>query len=131
MSKEDNEYIISCKDSSCVKSMNSEILFLARHVMNKRIIDCSRKNLNRINDLEIGILPSGAYLIACSVGLSGLFRKLKIEKAVKFLLKTLGKKIPSKLVSWQEIEKVDFFRGGIKFSRIFPKILNLHQSDIR
>jgi len=130
ISKENNEYIISCKDSSRIGRMKDEILFLSRHILNKRIIDANGKKLQRINDLEIGILPSGAYLIACNVGILGFFRKLKIEEPIRILLKSLGKKIPSKLVSWEEIEKVDFFRGGIKFSRIYSKLLNLHQSDI-
>ena len=130
ISKDNNEYIMSCKDSSCIGRMKDEILFLSRHILNKRIIDASGKKLQRINDLEIGILSSGAYLIACNVGISGFFRKLKIEEPIRIVLKFLGKKIPSKLVSWEAIEKVDFFRGGIKLSRIYPKLSNLHQSDI-
>ena len=102
ISKENNEYIMSCNDSSDIGTMKDEILFLSRHVLNKRIIDASGKKLRWINDLEIGIL-----------------------------LNFLGKNIPSKLISWEEVEKVDFFRGGVKFSKTYSKLSNLHQSDIK
>jgi sporulation protein YlmC with PRC-barrel domain len=129
--KENNEYIMSCKDSSNIEEKKDGTLYLSKHILNKRIIDANGKKLQRINDLEIGIISTGAYLVAGNVGIEGFFRRFKIEKPIRILLNSLGKKIPSKLVSWEEVEKVDFFKSGVKFSKVYSKLLNLHQSDIK
>jgi len=111
ISKNNDEYIMCCNDSSNIGIIKNKILFLSRHILNKRIIDASGKKLQRINDLEIVSSPSGTYLLAVDIGIKGFLRKFKIEAPIRILLGSLGKNIPNKLLPWAEVEKVDILEG--------------------
>lgn len=131
VSKQQGQYEFLCmqmKDLELPKE--STVMFLAKHILDRQIVDVHGRKVVRVNDLRMAVLANGVYVVAVDVGIEGLLRRLGIAKPVKQLLKPLDLNIPSQLILWDEVARVDFSHAGIKLSKDYTKLSTLHPSDL-
>jgi magnesium transporter len=107
-------------------------VWLARHVMDRQIVDTDGRRLVRVNDLQLTRthLPDGPYrLAAADVGTSGLLRRLGIENPAALLFKALRREPPQTLIPWNQVAPLqDEEPIRLRISR--DKIAELHPADI-
>jgi Mg/Co/Ni transporter MgtE (contains CBS domain) len=128
--KDSGQYVFFCKDVITTEPAGDNILFLARDVLDRQIVDTDGHKVVRVNDLRLAITASGTCLVAVDVGFEGLLRRLGVAKPVGKLLRLFRGSIPSKLILWDDVETIDSGRPGIKLSKQQSKLLTLHPSDV-
>ncbi|GMA51026.1 membrane protein [Alicyclobacillus contaminans] len=124
------QYRVTCSDVTPVSNRAQSTFMLAKHVLDKQLIDVDGRKLVRVNDLRLATLSGGTYVIAVDVGFEGFLRRLGVAKPIKRLLKPLRLSIPSNLLLWDEVETVDFGQKGIRLSKGSSKLATMHPSDL-
>ncbi|MCX6154859.1 MAG: PRC-barrel domain-containing protein [Candidatus Kapabacteria bacterium] len=130
VTKTNGHYAVVCKHIAEMIILPEHTYFLAKHVMDKQIVDMDGKKLERVNDLRLANLSDGMFVVAVDVGTEGLLRRLSVAKTMKMLLKPVGVSLSSKLILWDDVATIDFQRGGLILSKSQEKISTLHPSDI-
>jgi magnesium transporter len=128
--KEGNDLSIECLSLRNFEGLPEQALFLAKHIMDKQIVDMDGRKVVRVNDLRIAMITAGSFLVAVDVGIEGLFRRLGIDTPIKYFLKLFGKSIPSDLILWDDVETISPTTMGIKLAMAQSKLLTLHPSDL-
>jgi magnesium transporter len=105
-------------------------MWLTKHILGKRIIDIDGRKLVKVNDIRLATLSSGVYIVAVDIGLEGLLRRAGLAKPIKRALKFFGLNLPGRLILWDDVETIDSSKAGIKLSKDYSKLSNLHPSDI-
>jgi len=118
INKEGNQYFINCDKTVYIDRVEDDSLFLSRHVIDKNIIDIKGKKLARVKDIQLIYVTSGAFIVGVEVGFKGI------------LDKALGKIINRKLINWDQVEKIDFFKEGIKVCKLYSRLKTLKTSDV-
>lgn len=118
ITKEENQYFINCNKTLYIEGIEDNSLFLHRHVIDKNIIDIKGKKFDRVKDIELVYVTSGAYIVGAKLVLEGFFARV-LSKG------TLGK-----LINWDEVEKIDFFKNGMKVFKPYSKLEILKHSDV-
>lgn len=131
--KVNEQYRIECTDRSSFEyraDLEDHTFMLAKHVLDKQLIDLNGRKLVRVNDIRLATLSAGTYVIAVDVGFEGLLRRLGIAKPAKTVLKPFQIAIPSNLLLWDEIETIDFGHRGIRLSKDSSRLATMHPSDL-
>lgn len=76
-----------------------DYIWLARDVLDKQIVDTSGIKLVRVNDVALTPLNDELRVAGVDNSTSGLFRRVGLEKAAKFI----GQK-PAKLIDWEQVD---------------------------
>jgi magnesium transporter len=128
--KVNEQYRIDCADMSPFDYRTENTFMLAKHVLDKQLIDLDGRKLVRVNDIRLATLSAGTYVVAVDVGFEGLLRRLGIAKPAKRVLKPFRISIPSNLLLWDEIETIDFGHRGIRLSKDSSRLATMHPSDL-
>ncbi|MFA6924660.1 MAG: CBS domain-containing protein [Bacteroidales bacterium] len=128
--KKRNHYFLKCNKIDEVDVKHDNFLFLAKHILDKQIVDMDDKKVERVNDIRFAILSTGTFVIAVDVGIEGLLRRLGIARPVNKILKPAGINIPSDFILWDDVEAINYHHLGIKLSKPLSKLSTLHPSDI-
>ncbi|QSO48868.1 magnesium transporter [Alicyclobacillus mengziensis] len=133
--KVSEQYRIECTDLSPLEYRvdnyrTDNTFMLAKHVLDKQLIDLDGRKLVRVNDIRLATLSAGTYVVAVDVGFEGLLRRLGIAKPAKTVLKPFQMAIPSNLLLWDEIETIDFGHRGIRLSKDSSRLATMHPSDL-
>jgi CBS domain-containing protein/sporulation protein YlmC with PRC-barrel domain len=107
----------------------NEVL-LKRDLLDKQIVDTEGARIIRINDLKLSKVNEDIRLTAVDVGLTGILRRLGIEKLFASIFSLFKKKLPEKLIGWDHVEqfKTDLFKGKIAIPH--RRLEELHPADI-
>jgi len=134
IAKEKGQYIILAAEELAAVAeaeLPQDVLFLAQQVLDRQIVDMNGKKVVRVNDVRLAGLAKGTFAVAVDVGIEGLLRRMGFAKPVKRLLKMVDKRIPSKLIIWDDVETIDNHQlGGIQLSIESSKLATLHPSDL-
>jgi magnesium transporter len=130
IAKDGSQYAFFCNEIRDIDLNKDNLLYLAKNIQDKQIVDMDGRKVVRVNDLRLAVVTDGTYLIAVDVGLEGLLRRLGFAKPLNVLLKSMGRSIPSRLILWDDVEAVDVGNSGIKLAKASSKIASLHPSDI-
>ncbi len=101
-------------------------VLLMRDVVDQQVVDLEGARVIRVNDLKLAKVHQDVRLIAADVGLSGVLRRLGLEKPTSWLLGLLGKKIPEQLIGWDHVQNL----SGGKISIPSKTITDLHPADV-
>lgn len=124
------QYRIECNNLTPGSDQTNSTFMLAKHVLDKQLIDLDDRKLVRVNDVRLATLTGGTYVVAVDVGFEGLLRRLGVAKQAKQLLKPFHISIPSNLLLWDEVETVEFGHKGIRLSKVSSKLSTMHPSDL-
>ncbi len=125
-----SQYRIVCSNPSRFSYQTDSTFMVAKHVLDKQLIDIDGRKLVRVNDVRLATLSGGTYVVAVDVGFEGLLRRLGVAKPAKKLLKPFNISIPSNLLLWDEVEAVRFDQNGIRLSKVSSKLSTMHPSDL-
>ena len=80
-------------------------LLLAKDLQDKQIVDVDGRKVVRVNDLKLAPAGDSLRLIACDVGVSGIFRRLGLKHWGKSLLERASRgKMGDALISWDAVQ---------------------------
>lgn len=128
--KSGGQYVIKCGDIAELSEMPENSMLLAKHVLDRQLVDIDGRKVVRVNDVRLAILTGGVYVVAVDVGMEGLLRRLGIAKPLKVILKPFGLSLPGKLILWDEVAAVEFSHTGIKLAKEYSKLMTMHPSDL-
>lgn len=131
ISKRNKKLKIVCnKLEEFSESKKEESIPLAALVMDKQIVDLNGRKVVRVNDVRLATINNITYAIAVDVGIEGLLRRIGIIQPVKFMFSILKANVPSKFISWDDMETIDYSNLSIKLTSTYSKLNTLHPSDL-
>jgi len=123
-------YVLCNKLEELPESKKEESIPLAGLVLDKQIVDLNGRKVVRVNDVRLATINNITYAIAVDVGAEGLLRRIGIVQPVKFLFSLLKLNVPSKFISWDDMEAIDYSNLSIKLTSTYSKLNTLHPSDL-
>ena len=106
-------------------------LWLAKHVLDRQIVDTEGRRLVRANDLQLArSCPSGPYCLAgVDVGTRGLLRRLGVEGPSAAVARLVRRQVPDAVIPWSDVAPLQSDEPiRLRISR--EKISELHPADI-
>lgn len=122
--KRKGQYVLTC--TKMLEANLDNIMFIAKHVLDKQIVDVNGRKVVRVNDISLAVSNAGIFVVAVDIGLEGLLRRLGIAKPIK----AINSKLPSSLMLWNDIEAVFSSNESIKMSKSYKKLSILHPADL-
>jgi len=123
-------HVVCNKLEELSESKKDESIPLAALVMDKQIVDLNGRKVVRVNDVRLATINNITYAIAVDVGIEGLLRRIGIGQPIKLLFSLIKADVPSKFISWDDMEAIDYSNLSIKLTSTFSKLNTLHPSDL-
>lgn len=101
-------------------------VLLLRDVMDQQVVDLEGARVIRVNDLKLAKVDQDVRLIAADVGLSGMLRRIGLEKPVNWFYALIRKKLPEQLIGWDHVQNL----SGGRISIPTKAITDLHPADV-
>lgn len=131
VSKKNKKLIVCCNKLEELPENKKEVSIpLAGLVMDKQIVDLNGRKVVRVNDVRLATIHNITYAIAVDVGAEGLLRRIGIVQPLKYLFSLVKFSIPSKFISWDDMEAIDYSNLSIKLTSTYSKLNTLHPSDL-
>jgi Mg2+ transporter MgtE len=80
----------------------------------------------RVNDLKLAKVDQDVRLIAADVGMSGMLRRIGLEKPARWLFGLFRSQVPEQLIGWDHVQSL----SGGKISIPTKSITDLHPADV-
>jgi len=103
----------------------SEVLLL-RDVIDQQVVDIEGARVIRVNDLKLAKVDQDVRLIAADVGISGMLRRLNLDRPVGWILKLFKINIPEQLIGWDHVQNL----SGGRIAVPTKTITDLHPADV-
>jgi len=123
-------YVLCNKLEELPEMKKEESIPLAGLVLDKQIVDLNGRKVVRVNDVRLATINNITYAIAVDVGIEGLLRRIGIVRPVKFIFSLIKLNVPSKFISWDDMEAIDYSNLSIKLTSTYSKLNTLHPSDL-
>ncbi len=131
VSKKKRTLLVRCnKQEELPENKKETSIPLAGLVLDKQIVDLNGRKVVRVNDVRLVTINNITYAIAVDVGIEGLLRRIGIVQPVKFLFSLVKSTVPSKFISWDDMEAIDYSNLSIKLTSTYSKLNTLHPSDL-
>ncbi len=131
VSKKKRKLSVRCNKLEELPEIKKELSIpLAGLVLDKQIVDLNGRKVVRVNDVRLATINNITYAIAVDVGIEGLLRRIGIGRPVKFLFSLIKSDVPSKFISWDDMEAIDYSNLSIKLTSTYSKLNTLHPSDL-
>ena len=129
--KELNGTIVVDKDF-IEKEIAEREFSLAKHILNRQIIDVKGGKVVRVNDIAIqGKEDKSEYYIAgVDVGFRAILRWFNLEKPAMPLYKALGLYSHPHFLSWGDIEPLELARGTIQLKKDIVHLERMRPEDL-
>jgi sporulation protein YlmC with PRC-barrel domain len=122
--KQNDQYIVIINN---IEDVNLEhVTFLAKHVLDKQIIDVNGRKIVRVNDIRLLNYGTNVFVVAADIGAQGILRRIGIAKPIV----RMGFKLSSKLILWNDIAKSFKSNESIMLSKTYNKLSIIHLSDL-
>lgn len=119
---------ISCLNMAEYKDENK--IYLSKGLLDKQIVDINGRKVVRVNDLKLAELNGSLKVIAVDVGLTGLLRRLGIERPASAAARLFNKEPHDKLITWDNVEQLKLGSDKLTLSVSYKKLSKLHPADI-
>jgi magnesium transporter len=131
VSKKKRKLYVLCNKLEELPELKKEVSIpLAGLVLDKQIVDLNGRKVVRVNDVRLATINNITYAIAVDVGVEGLLRRIGISQPVKFIFSLIKLNVPSKFISWDDMEAIDYSNLSIKLTSTYSKLNTLHPSDL-
>lgn len=114
------------RDRAVFSSLREGDVLLQRDVIDQQVVDLDGARVIRVNDLKLAKVDQDVRLIAADVGLSGMLRRLGLEKMFNWVLGRFNKSIPEKMIGWDHVQNL----AGGKIAIPTKTISDLHPADV-
>lgn len=127
----DRRYIF-CKQNqeTAFNLAGDQFLFLKRDLLDHQIVDINDRKVVRINDLKLAEINGQPRVVAVDVGLTGLLRRLGLERLAVLILKLFNRSLKDELIFWDDVERIETEQTRVKLAVPYRKLSKLHPADL-
>ncbi len=111
-----------------IKSGDQE-LSAAKVLLDKQIIDLVGNKVVRANDIILQDIPM-LSISGIDIGVSGILRRLGVERPIRIIAKFFRFDIPMTLLSWGDILTLELKDGQIKLKQQEERLSRIHEEDL-
>jgi CBS domain-containing protein/sporulation protein YlmC with PRC-barrel domain len=104
-------------------------IYVDKNLLDKQIIDIQGNKIVRVNDVVFQDKPH-LYIAGVDIGILGVLRWLRIERAVFNLFLSIGIKLTSQFLSWGYIQPLELARGRVKLKKENEKLERIPPEDL-
>lgn len=124
VTKQKGQYVLTCNkiEEKCI----DDIMFLAKHVLDKQIVDINGRKVVRVNDIRLSAVNSGIYVIAVDIGWEGLLRRIGIAKPIR----KINPNITNSMILWADVASLINGNDSIQLSKTYHRLSVMHPSDL-
>ncbi len=104
-----------------------------RDVLDDQVVDVSGAQVLRVNDVHLIYSDNKLIFGHVEIGLRGILRRLKFERAVNFLTQWLfDYTIQDSFVTWRHIQVMSpgGVRGGLKVDKLSERLAAIHPAEL-
>lgn len=105
-------------------------LLMARDIFDKQIVDVNGAKAVKVNDVRLGSYEENAILLAADVGITGMLRRLGVERFSKKFMKMLSRTLPENIIVWNYIQPLKPKLKNIALTIPRQKMSEMHPADI-
>lgn len=103
---------------------------LREALLDKQVVDTHGLRIVKVNDLLLTSGEGELFLTGVDVGLSGLLRRLGIERAVQFILHRLGRPLPDHALPWTVVAALGGPVTPLKLRISRERLEAIHPADL-
>jgi len=107
-----------------------DAVFLRRDILDKQIVDIHGRKVVRVNDLQLAPIDDELRLVSADIGVSGLLRRLALERPVRSVARSLNRPLPERLIPWNYVEGLETEWPSVKLSVPRRRLRDLPPPDI-
>lgn len=108
---------------------SDDVLYLARDILDKQIIDTNGMRVVRVNDLELVRVNGSFYVANLDVGGLGLLRRLGLAKAALRVSSRFGRTPRPNVIAWQDTELLPG-NQPMRLKVASDRMAELHPADL-
>lgn len=112
------------------RSPLEEEIFLARHLLDKQIVDINGVKVVRVNDLKLDILSGDLVLTAADVGIRGIVRRVFGASITPRGGRFSDASVPARLIPWDSMQPLQPRLDRLQATLPQEKLARLHPADI-
>src|ERR1017187_6467901 len=105
-------------------------IFLARHLLDKQIVDINGVKVVRVNDLKLDVLSGDLVLTAADVGVRGLVRRVFGARVTPRGGRLSDASLPARLIPWDSMQPLHGRLERLETTLPQEKLQRLHPADI-
>ena len=105
-------------------------IFLARHLLDKQIVDINGVKVVRVNDLKLDVLSGDLVLTAADVGVRGLVRRVFGAGITPRGGRLSDASLPARLIPWDSMQPLHPQLDRLETTLPQEKLRRLHPADI-
>jgi magnesium transporter len=107
-----------------------EEIFLARHLLDKQIVDINGVKVVRVNDLKLDIVSGELVLTAADIGVRGLVRRVFGAGVTPRGGRLSDASLPARLIPWDSMQPLHPRLDRLETTLPQEKLARLHPADI-
>jgi Mg2+ transporter MgtE len=116
------------RDAVPTEPLDDSAVFLRRDILDKQVVDINGRKVVRVNDLQLAPLDTELRLIGADIGLSGLLRRLSLERPVRALM---GGALQERVIPWNYVEGLETeWSASVRLSIPHRRLRELPPTDI-
>jgi CBS domain-containing protein len=112
------------------RSPSEDEIFLARHLLDKQIVDINGVKVVRVNDLKLDVVSGDLVLTAADVGVRGLVRRVFGAGVTPRGGRLSDASLPSRLIPWDSMQPLHPKLDRLETTLPQEKLRRLHPADI-
>jgi len=110
--------------------LSDNAVFLRRDILDKQVVDIHGRKVVRVNDLQLAPIDGELRLVSADIGVSGLLRRLALERPVRSLARSINRPLPERLIPWNYVEGLETEWPSVKLSVSRRRLRELPPPDI-
>lgn len=107
-----------------------ELLWLARDILDRQIVDTDGRRIVRVNDLQLQQRGGDLLVVGVDIGVRGLLRRIGMEGISRWILGLVRRDFPHRIVSWDAVDPVETDERSVRLKISHRKLSKLHPADI-
>jgi magnesium transporter len=107
-----------------------DAIFLRRDILDKQVVDIHGRKVVRVNDLQLAPVDAELRLIGADIGVSGLLRRLSLERPVRAVAHLIDRPLPSHIIPWNYIEGLETEWTSVRLNVSHRRLRELPPTDI-
>lgn len=105
-------------------------IFLARHLLDRQIVDINGVKVVRVNDLKLDLVAGELVLTAADVGVRGIVRRVFGARVTPSGGRISDASLPPRLIPWDSMQPLHPSLDRLETTLPHEKLARLHPADI-
>lgn len=110
--------------------LEEDATFLRRDILDKQVVDIHGRKVVRVNDLQLAPLDHELRLIGADIGVSGLLRRLNLERPARAVARSLKATLPARVIPWNYVEGLETEWPSLRLNVTHRRLRELPPTDI-